>query len=64
MARWCTAWMSTLPFLHWCRWDSCLLDVGLDVGGEAAESLSERQCVSAKVGCGGLVERLLCYAEE
>ena len=23
VVRWCTAWLSTLPFPYWCPWDSC-----------------------------------------
>ena len=39
-------------------------DVELDFGGEAAEGLPQHPCLGAEGGCGGLVERLPCYAEE
>ena len=42
---------------------SLLHDVDLKVGGETAEGFPEYQCLGAEVGCGGLVERLSCYAE-
>ena len=55
---WCTAWMSTLPFPYWCLWDSCF------TMWNWMEGFPEHQCLGAKAGCGGRVERLLCYAEE
>ena len=39
-------------------------DVELDVGGKAAGGLPEHQWLGAQVGCGGVVQRLSCYAEE
>ena len=36
----------------------------LDVGGEAAEGFPEHQRLGAEDCCGGLVERLSCFAEE
>ena len=41
-----------------------LHDVELDVGGEAAEGFPEHQRLGAEACRGGLVEWLLCYAEE
>ena len=39
-------------------------DVKLDVGGKAAESFPEQQCLGTEARCGGFVEWLSCYAEE
>ena len=39
-------------------------DVELDVGGKAAKSFPEQQCLGAEARCGGFVEWLSCYAEE
>ena len=36
----------------------------LDVGGEAAEGFAEHQGLRANTCCGGLAERLSCYAEQ
>ena len=39
-------------------------DLKLNVGGKAAEGLSEQQCLGAEARRGGFVEWLSCYVEE
>ena len=39
-------------------------DMELDVGGQAAKSFPEQQCLGAEARRGGFVEWLPCYAEE
>ena len=39
-------------------------DVEVYITGQAAEGFQQHHCLCAEVGSGGIVERLLCFAEE